>query len=1189
MERNAKNILDELKDSYDKGLVSALVGAGFSKNVSNLFLGWGELLQDMIGVLYEIDIKRNYDNYLHQNRGLTDIKDEAEIKKEYIKEISQKEDYLDIVSSYIKKKGFRESLEIYIESKIPYVAYDEDNNIVLRIGDKIVDTISEQFFSAHKELLKAKKLQNIYTTNYENLLEFTTKLLEKEEELKLPEVVKSGRELSNKLRSRNIIKIHGDLRVDPNCPMGFDGDNKLCYIIAREDYDTYKEKHEAFTSLMRIAMLQGKFMLLGFSGTDANYKGWVSWIRDVLDNDSKDTKIYIIDVSGEDIPLDLQWYYSNHHTEIINLIEKDNLSRLEFTEEEISQLLSKRQEKKLGNDDKRLVLTSFLKYLNKETKTIDEQTQQLGGTHDTISQAPNQSNETSEQNSSSLDISTDVKFSNVRPKAYAYRKLWNEAIIAVSNKQNTDVIADKIKQAKQLYRFPKVIYNQDNIIDEILQKTKLSGSEAYLLALAIEECGRNPHYYSKLIHDYEELDKIPLWQMLKVKEETFNGQTALLSGKNDDVIYENIQRLLFHLDFKKANNIIKRWNPNGYFIIAKAMRLAAIKDQKEHASNLLANYIKKEDNPLLQLYAIQIANYISDLYPKPYNTEEFYRYGIDGIGDNLDFMLQQLRGKFENPRVRGWIGSTLDFGRSYPEYEKSLRILRYISDTGLYLNFGFTYFFDKAAWYNVFKNLYEEFPYPCFFYSIQYKDYDLQTRIGQDFAYSQKMCEFNKDILVRAIRAYDNDSTPKIFLQGLLNVIAPIYIAVNESLWFEEFKKHIFKKLIDNFDKFDISDTLIKNIKHALVSLKETHHIIYVFEELLKHYGENHVLADSFIRDNLQIKYIKDNIPDEIWMALKELITNYPNIDITELIFFLENNEVMKKEIKEAFIEKIIETGEEELPQGRSVSFYLCLLTKENPIALNISKKLLLKHDVWHCGLLEEGKGWSTPRYIRINELQRKIEWTENEFNYISNNLKANIKKYNQIHNNLRKESFMRNVQVRYLSDIISFIDGLSEDRKTSLQEVRKIVEKFLNDHISYKTLIEGMLSKQSVDADYAMDNVVQGIKANGLSTYLNEFNFILDRAILGDGLIINAILRRIRIVVENFPGQVIEANLCSKLHTIITIYKEHWATYEEFKPVWSFNHLYIIADFLKKNGYKDSESVAYWLNDSFVQIFIRL
>ena len=174
-------------------------------------------------------------------------------------------------------------MEIYIESKVPYVSIDKDNNIVLTIGGKVIENVSEQFFSAHKELLKAEKLQNIYTTNYENLIEFTKELLEKEEKLSFPEVVKSGRDLSNKLRSRNIIKIHGDLRPEPDTPMRFDGDNKLCYIIAKEDYETYKEKHEAFTSLMRIAMLQGKFMLLGFSGTDANYKGWVSWISDVLD------------------------------------------------------------------------------------------------------------------------------------------------------------------------------------------------------------------------------------------------------------------------------------------------------------------------------------------------------------------------------------------------------------------------------------------------------------------------------------------------------------------------------------------------------------------------------------------------------------------------------------------------------------------------------------------------------------------------------------------------------------------------------------------------------------------------------------------------------------------------------------------------------------------------------------------
>lgn len=56
MEKGKKDILEELKEYYNDGYVSALIGAGFSKNVSDSFLGWGELIHDMVGELYEIDI-----------------------------------------------------------------------------------------------------------------------------------------------------------------------------------------------------------------------------------------------------------------------------------------------------------------------------------------------------------------------------------------------------------------------------------------------------------------------------------------------------------------------------------------------------------------------------------------------------------------------------------------------------------------------------------------------------------------------------------------------------------------------------------------------------------------------------------------------------------------------------------------------------------------------------------------------------------------------------------------------------------------------------------------------------------------------------------------------------------------------------------------------------------------------------
>jgi len=1168
MEKPKEDLLVELKECYDNGQVSALVGAGFSKNVSNLFLSWGELLHDMISKLYEIDIKRYYSNYIHQNKGRhTKLKKEEEIRDEYIEDIYQKSDSLEIVSEYIKKNKFRECVECYIEDKIPYVDFNKEGKIVLKKGEKECEEISESNFSAHKELLLSKKLKNIYTTNYENLLEFSVDLLKKDNSLNEIELVVNSQGLSDKGHCQKIIKIHGNLRKSTDEKIQFDGDNSLCYIIATEDYDSYTEKHEAFTEKMRMAMLEGKFMLLGFSGTDKNYKGWVKWVKNILDKEPNNTtKIYIVDVSGKPISQELEYYYNNNHISVINLINQERLAYIGFKDDEIKNLLKR----ELKNEDKRNILTVFLRYLNTKAVKIDD------------------SFEDSDKNEYS-ELKNNSVLPKVNANAQAYRKLWNEAYGKSINKENIDDIARKIIKVKPINRFPKYIYNQDSIIDHIIRKPKLSHIDALLLSMAIDECGLNPYYYSKVINDYEELDKLPLWILLKTKEGSFIGADSKLSNKGDDFKYENIQRLLFHLDFKKANNIIKRWKPNGYFVIAKAMRLASIKGQKEKAFDLLANYIKEEDNPSFQLYAIQIANYISNMYPRPYNTDDFFQYGIDGIGDNLDFMIQQLRGKLKEPRVRGWIGSTMNFGGSNTEYEKSLRILRFISDIGLYLNFGSTYFLDKASWYLVFKNLYEEFPYPCFFYSIQYNDNNLQTRIGQDFAYSPKLCNFNKDILVKAIKAYEDDNTPQIFLTGILNVIASMYIAVDESSWFDLFKEHLFKKLIENFDKLDLYNALVKNTKNALVSLKNPQNIIYILGELLNHYRENHALADSFIRDNLQIKYIKEHVHDDIWTSLKELIASYPEIDITELIFFMEENKVVTKEIKDAFIERITKSKVDQLPQGRSSSIFLCLLTKEYPKALEISKRLLLKHNVWHCGVMADGKGWSTPNYIRLNMFNNEIKWTDEEFEIISNNLKDNISKYDQLHKNLHEDSFMRNIQVEYLSDVIRFIDGLNEERKTSLKDIREKAESLLNGRISYKSLIEGMLSEQSADADFAMDNVIQGIKAEGLSKYLDEFNFILDRAIMGDNIVINAVLHKIRIVVEKYPEQVKSANLCSKLHTMISIYKECWMTYQEFKPVWSFNNLYVIADFLKRNGYKDSDAVTYWLCDSFVQTFVRL
>ena len=63
-----KEILNKLVSDYNEGKLSALVGAGFSKNVSRQYLNWNELLVDMYKEVYSEEIEQYYQNHLHYNK-----------------------------------------------------------------------------------------------------------------------------------------------------------------------------------------------------------------------------------------------------------------------------------------------------------------------------------------------------------------------------------------------------------------------------------------------------------------------------------------------------------------------------------------------------------------------------------------------------------------------------------------------------------------------------------------------------------------------------------------------------------------------------------------------------------------------------------------------------------------------------------------------------------------------------------------------------------------------------------------------------------------------------------------------------------------------------------------------------------------------------------------------------------------
>lgn len=126
--------------------MSFIIGAGFSKNISDKYLSWGELLKDMIHEMYAKEMRSGYMN-------------ECEIIDKY--------GYLGIASEYIRRKGYHEAIDVYIEQRTPILVENEDGTYDLILGkehEKNVDV------SLHRRLLDMK-VKNIYTFNYDNALE----------------------------------------------------------------------------------------------------------------------------------------------------------------------------------------------------------------------------------------------------------------------------------------------------------------------------------------------------------------------------------------------------------------------------------------------------------------------------------------------------------------------------------------------------------------------------------------------------------------------------------------------------------------------------------------------------------------------------------------------------------------------------------------------------------------------------------------------------------------------------------------------------------------------------------------------------------------------------------------------------------------------------------------------------------
>mgnify|MGYP003292054904 CR=1 FL=1 len=94
----------------------------------------------------------------------------------------------------------------------------------------------------------------------------------------------------------------------------------------------------------------------------------------------------------------------------------------------------------------------------------------------------------------------------------------------------------------------------------------------------------------------------------------------------------------------------------------------------------------------------------------------------------------------------------------------------------------------------------------------------------------------------------------------------------------------------------------------------------------------------------------------------------------------------------------------------------------------------------------------------------------------IKENLIKNVSMYSKASQTIHKDSFMKNIQVCYLSDMMKFVDGLNDERHKTLLDTRKAIETLLLERTQFADNIDLMMSDQSADVDNALRNIYEGI-----------------------------------------------------------------------------------------------------------------
>lgn len=829
--------------------MSFIIGAGFSKNISDKYLSWAELLKDMIHDMYAKEMRSGYMNEW---------------------EIIDKYGYLGIASEYIRRKGYHEAIDVYIEQRTPTLVEKEDGTYDLILGEEREENVD---VSLHRRLLDMKA-KNIYTFNYDNALEVYSDLTSTSERRKELE----GINVERKQIDEALFKIKQQYS-EAQKEEKVDGDRIEVYTTSE---DNKRQLHE-IKNLPIVKRICGIFDIKDEDDDDLKF---VKEVNDKLEiyrqqlwdsvkqwNKIRAEAYYVVKKSGDitisagrnifklhgslrelkerdekygfDYDNHTQYIiahedyetYNERHEAFVDLMRisllKDSYCIIGFSCDDPNFLLWINwvkdivDKEKLEGEDKENTCNKY--FINVDDQSLDAAKSLLLSNHyinvvDLYKVYPSVKSR-KERLSAFFDDIEKMQSTHITG-----RKFWEHFNFSQSHspkeERTVGYDAGKIDRAWNLtkndelsffaspsdyYRFFFLEKVRGVIIDKkmdncICKAFVMAANQDNLPLNVIFKDEQKLNYIMDVVSSANDAELKQFYdvmtEQLMLLENHWKTEEPNTSDRN--ILYQCVT-CLFNFDFDSCYKIANEWKPVGEYY--KVIQLMIITEQKRRleSADVVFACAERQLYNTDQEYLIALEQLLGFQQFFWVNHEAGAK--LEGLLSKIDELTKNNRGlvrlhdyfsklkkplhKEEKVKPLGREGRTITFGSSDTETLGAIRILQVIVKLGFVTDRMVSRWLTDKNIFDVIEKTYTLYPYPCLYYASLSTDKNMSKRVAQLFCSSSSdiIQKALPDILVKILKACGSQNLSE-GRKNTLYIYALSFIKrVHPKIWMKEFKK----------------------------------------------------------------------------------------------------------------------------------------------------------------------------------------------------------------------------------------------------------------------------------------------------------------------------------------------------------------------------------------------------------------